>query len=48
MMRSFELVAGGKLTPQLQAEVLDQRLALRLADVEFDTGAAFARRGVSA
>ena len=40
-MRSFELVAEGKLTPQVQA--LDQSAR---KCVEADTGAAFARRSV--
>ncbi len=40
-MRSFELVAEGKLTPQVQT--LDQSAR---KCVEADTGAAFARRSV--
>ena len=40
-MRSFELVAEGKLTPQVQA--LDQSAR---KCVEADIGAAFARRSV--
>ncbi len=42
-MRSFELVAEGKLTPQVQA--LDQS-ARKCHGVEADIGAAFARRSV--
>jgi hypothetical protein len=42
-MRSFELVAEGKLTPQVQA--LDQSAR---KCVEADIGAAFARRSVGA